>query len=40
MAELANNSVFRPRDPGLNLAIDRIFSYSVCTGIEFEWVGC
>jgi hypothetical protein len=39
MAELANASVIRPRDPVSNLGLDIIFSDSVDVGIKFKSVG-
>jgi hypothetical protein len=39
MAELANGSVVRPRDPGPNLGIETKFSYSVIIEIKFRSVG-
>ena len=39
MAELANASIVRPRDPGSNLGGDKILSDSVCVGFEFKFVG-
>jgi hypothetical protein len=41
VAELANASIVRPRDQGLNLGIYRkYFAYSVCVAFEFSCVGC
>jgi hypothetical protein len=39
MAKLANVSVVRPKHPGLNFGVDRIFYYSVFIIIEFKSVG-
>ena len=36
MAELVNASVVRPRDPGSNLGLDKIFSDSVYVRFEFK----
>jgi hypothetical protein len=39
MEKLANSFFFFARDPGFNVGIDRIFSYSVYIIIEFKSVG-
>jgi hypothetical protein len=36
-AELANWSLVRPRDSGLNFVVDKVFFYSGCMGFEFNY---